>query len=464
MESKLKLLARSIALISLLLTIFSVYCNNIDSSNDFGWHLKNGEFIWQNHKLPEKDYFSFTSDTPDYLRNIGLNAVAEYNRPANYKYGFTTLTHSWLGQVMIYASYLAGGLIGVVLMKSLVFVVTFILLYLTLRKSGSGFGSSFFVMLLVAWVGVDFTSCRPQIFSFFLFVSMVYLLYDYKNGGRKFYILPPMMFLWANIHAGFIVGFAGLATYAAGEFSRYLYTGYYRKESLSEKEQCKIQHLILVTFIAFFAGLANPNGYTIYLSGLEAKTSLYGPFIQEFQRPLLNQYPAYWVILSLCIVFMVFSLKRLTLAEIFFVLFFIFWSLNTSRLMIFFSLGSSVVLAQSMSHVSLWLAERAWFKKITKTPFFNRIAAYGIYEIIVASAATVFFVYICVTGRAFRFEFGASYPEKAVNYIKVNQFPKNLFNEFEWGSYLIWNLPQYPVFIDGRCLNETTLFHYRLIT
>jgi len=42
------------------------------------------------------------------------------------------------------------------------------------------------------------------------------------------------------------------------------------------------------------------------------------------------------------------------------------------------------------------------------------------------------------------------YPVDAVNYIKQNPLSGNMFNNFNWGGYLIWQLPEYKTFIDGR--------------
>ena len=41
-------------------------------------------------------------------------------------------------------------------------------------------------------------------------------------------------------------------------------------------------------------------------------------------------------------------------------------------------------------------------------------------------------------------------PYKAVAYLQERQPPGNLFNSYDWGGYLIYALPEYPVFIDGR--------------
>ena len=42
------------------------------------------------------------------------------------------------------------------------------------------------------------------------------------------------------------------------------------------------------------------------------------------------------------------------------------------------------------------------------------------------------------------------YPVRAVEYLRQNPQPSQMFNEYGWGGYLIWQLPEHKVFIDGR--------------
>ena len=42
------------------------------------------------------------------------------------------------------------------------------------------------------------------------------------------------------------------------------------------------------------------------------------------------------------------------------------------------------------------------------------------------------------------------YPVKAVNFVHQNSFPGPLYNNLDWGGFLIWYMPQYPVTVDGR--------------
>jgi hypothetical protein len=45
---------------------------------------------------------------------------------------------------------------------------------------------------------------------------------------------------------------------------------------------------------------------------------------------------------------------------------------------------------------------------------------------------------------------GQNLPVKACEYIVSNKMPAPLFNEYSWGSFLIWYLPDYPVAVDSR--------------
>ena len=47
----------------------------------------------------------------------------------------------------------------------------------------------------------------------------------------------------------------------------------------------------------------------------------------------------------------------------------------------------------------------------------------------------------------------------AVAYIQEQSPPGQLFNSYNWGGYLLWALPEYPVFVDGR----TDLYNDELI-
>ena len=42
------------------------------------------------------------------------------------------------------------------------------------------------------------------------------------------------------------------------------------------------------------------------------------------------------------------------------------------------------------------------------------------------------------------------FPQPAVEWLKANKPEGRMFNAYNWGGYLQWELPEYPVYIDGR--------------
>jgi hypothetical protein len=45
---------------------------------------------------------------------------------------------------------------------------------------------------------------------------------------------------------------------------------------------------------------------------------------------------------------------------------------------------------------------------------------------------------------------GENFPTRACDYIRKSHLPTPLFNSYNWGGFLTWYLPEYPVAIDGR--------------
>jgi hypothetical protein len=45
---------------------------------------------------------------------------------------------------------------------------------------------------------------------------------------------------------------------------------------------------------------------------------------------------------------------------------------------------------------------------------------------------------------------GETFPVRAGDYIRANHLPPLIFNAYDWGGFLTWYLPEYPVSIDSR--------------
>ncbi len=72
----------------------------------------------------------------------------------------------------------------------------------------------------------------------------------------------------------------------------------------------------------------------------------------------------------------------------------------------------------------------------------------------IAAAVTVCLVLIAnavdFNERGLDRAISAGYPVNAINFLRRNPVPGPLYNNLNWGGFLMWYMPDYPVAIDGR--------------
>src|SRR5580700_7879331 len=103
-SSDVKALAALLGVAGLfLLGLFSTELSDPDA----WWHLKTGQYIVTQHRLPDPDPFAYTT---------ALAKPAYPGEPATQRFN---LTHEWLAQVAMYLIEIIGGLAAVVLWKAL---------------------------------------------------------------------------------------------------------------------------------------------------------------------------------------------------------------------------------------------------------------------------------------------------------------------------------------------------------
>jgi len=185
--------------------------------------------------------------------------------------------------------------------------------------------------------------------------------------------------------------------------------------------------------------------------------------LEEYHRPMLYEYHAYWFMLALILIFTVISIKkrRLDLSDLCLLIIVTLPSLKSIRYINFFALGSGVFLAYAMSQLFTDLKEYVAGKKLLDRPVFQK----GLFSFIAAMLSLLILGGIVISGKVLQFDMGDNrYPSGAVRFIQRNKPSGNMFNPYNWGGYLIWHLyPEYKVFIDGRTLNEIAFLHGSII-
>jgi hypothetical protein len=396
--------------------LLGLFTTQIDDP-DFWWHLRTGQYIWQQHAIPVPDPFSYTTNSGG-LTYAGEDTVRQFN-----------LTHEWLAQVILYLAYRAGGFAGIVLLRALLLAgFCGIAGFVAQRRSGSllwGVTAAF----LAASVAVNFRSDRPALITFFL-VAVFFALLELRRG---IWSLPILSLVWANCHSGFFLGWIVVGAYA-------LEAAVPRKgESTAERRNT----LAVVAVLTILASWLNPNHFRVLeVLRLYSRSSMTSMLI-EWSKPYLWGPPyAFDLLLYAAAAVLLYSWRRVRVVD--WVLFVVFAAaaLMAFRNIIFVGLFAPPLLA----------AYFPWQRPLPR--FTPKVLA-------VAMAAGV----IVEIGVGGFFQFGAAmwrYPSGAAAFLLENHIAAPLFNTYEYGGYLIWRLwPEQRVFIDGRALNESVFEAYR---
>ncbi|HLB76143.1 MAG TPA: hypothetical protein VJO72_03835 [Candidatus Dormibacteraeota bacterium] len=160
---------------------------------DLWWHLANGRLMLATSSIPHVDVYSFSAA------------------------GHPWVMHEWLADLAMYLLFQAGGLPWLVAVFAGVVTAAAICLYLLLRRTGLPASATAVLTLVGALAGSTAWGARPQLLNV-LFCGLLLLgLVEYRAGRLHAWMLPPFIWLWANLHSAFVVGVIISALFVAGE-------------------------------------------------------------------------------------------------------------------------------------------------------------------------------------------------------------------------------------------------------
>lgn len=350
---------------------------------DFGWHYKNGERIIHSG-IPKTDLYSYTM--PSY--------------PA--------IDHSWLLDVLIYWGQNTIGQYGLAFVFTSIIILAIIL---SVPKNLQNF--SIFPLILSIPVLIGRAGVRTQIFDWLLLALLIKLL-KYKK------ILPLFFLIWANLHGGFLIGFAVFAIYVFCEF-------------IQDKRTFLNNFIIFLTSI--FTTFINPYGWKIWY---EIWTIMSDPLL----KGNIAEWLPFWHALEFG--FLLLSTFLFTMGWIYRKKI----SLFDKLVCIFLFLASLSALRHTPLFVLVAIPLGAFLMKL----FYNQAQNIPMGLLRFKQLKNIFLVIALVFSvweiRGLEKIF--VYPQNAVKYLESNLPKGNLFAEFGWGGYLDWKFPQKKVFIDGR--------------
>jgi hypothetical protein len=277
---------------------------------------------------------------------------------------------------------------------------------------------------------------RPQMLGYLFLILTLIALERFRRGKqRSVWFLPALFLVWINTHGSWVIGLGVLTVFLASglvEFSG----GSVEARRWSSVERIRLEAILLLSLAAI---PLTPYGTRLAAYPFTVASSL--PLnvgnILEWQ-PMPFNILGGKLFLALVLAFFVgqmLSPLRLRLWEA--TLFFggiVMACLHVRFLLLFVPFAApifAVVLAR-------WL------------PPYDRKKDHPVLNAILMAVAIVAMVRYFPTRAGLDKIVAQSFPVRAVEYLRQHPVPGSMFNNYGYGGYLVGNLPEQKVFIDGR--------------
>ncbi|MBI5209643.1 MAG: hypothetical protein HY927_06710 [Elusimicrobia bacterium] len=159
-------------------------CQEVDT--DLFFHIKEGERIVTQGRLPLVEDYSFTAA------------------------GRPMIATEWLAQAVIYAVFRVSGYGGLVLYHTALLLATLLILWRLLGRA-SPWGARLFLLALTAFGLVNFYSVRIHYYTFLFIAAFLYWIRRWEEGEAwPPWAMAASLLPWANMHGGYMAGWVML--------------------------------------------------------------------------------------------------------------------------------------------------------------------------------------------------------------------------------------------------------------
>lgn len=368
---------------------------------DYWWYIRLGKEIAQTHVVPTVETFSYT----------------QAGQPMVY--------HSWLSALLFFWLHTLGGITATVFFGMLVIGVTYSLLWLMMREMQTPPLLSWALIFFSALPASMNWTMRPQLFTYPLFVVSFWLLWRWQDRNEKrLWLLPLMALFWVNLHGSFVLLF--LLVGAALVFGR------------------GNRKLLLTVFVAvFLVTLLNPRGWQVWRYVFN---SLLVPSNQAFSREWMPPVNAGWQ-MNLFFLWLLFfmavagiSARSLSMLEWVWVLGFGWLALSGLRYGIWFLF--------ILAPMSAWLLAKEASPKI-RTGLSGMNFLLGI--LLLAFPLTLLPNIRDLWWQDAPTALSDETPVSAVQWLDAHpELPDPIWADLAYESFLVYALPERPVWIDTR--------------
>jgi hypothetical protein len=384
---------------------------------DAWWHLRVGEWVVNHGDVPANDPFS------------------------SYGQERTWVAYSWLFEVVLYVLYCWIGLWGMLLYQAVMAILIVLSLHRFISRRERHFVTSMGIIGVVALAMAMIFQHRPWMCTILFTIWTLDVVIAWREGTSTWraWLLPVVFVLWANIHIQFVYGLFVLALgCAAPLFDRRLG---WQAETAMPANSARWWKFVTLSVLCFAATFINP--YQAQLYGVIVEYATYqAPFrlVNEL-RALEFRHIGDWAMLALAggAVFALGRRRHLSSFDILLLTASAFFAFRARRELWFLSIVSAYVLATTRR------GNIADADRMEMSPSrWCWVGAAVLLTILVTCGLRGLSTSKLEAAVAERF------PVSAARHIRESGYEGPLYNDFNWGGYLIWALPELPVAMDGR--------------
>ena len=400
---------------------------------DLWWHLAAGQQTWQTGTPMVIDVFSFT-------RN-----------------GSLWINHSWLSQVILYGLYQAGGWLALGGWVAVFATISMGFVYAQMR--GPAIFRAFLIVFATTVAAVVW-SPRPQLVTLVLFSLLGWILYRFKWQKKdQLWLLPLIFLFWSNLHGGWALGFMLIGLMLVGEVVNHG-MGNQSPEVLTWRAVGRLAAWAAVSVPVL---VIHPNGLDILKIPFQTVgVQVLQQLIQEWSSPdfhELFQQPYLWMLLALLVCFGL-SGRRVDASDLLAVVWFGALGMIARR-----NFGPFALVAAPVLSRYLWAGYRSWKDPVwaepggwgpgPERPIVHRhrprwqkvinLVLVGIFGL-----TAMLKLWIVTYPDLVNANSALTNPVGAVDYLVHQDAEGRVFNEYNWGGYIVWSDPRLKVFVDGR--------------
>jgi hypothetical protein len=360
----------------------------IDS--DFGWHVKMGELILK-HGIPKSDPFSYTMPS------------------------FPFIDHEWLTNIILFViherlGYVFLGMLFAAIATAIPFVVI----------SGSMVSFAFIPSMLMYAEFIGRMGIRVQVLGWLFIAVFIRILTDKQRYGKGRWLLPAVMILWTNMHGSFPLGLL-------------IFYCFFVVRSLQQRKI--IWSDVILGIVLTLSTFITPYGIRAWE---EVKNQMLDT---NLHRYILEWFPFYALI----------DVSYFISAAVLGALLLCYYKKETLWWYLAFVGVLFIAGLTALRHMPLFVIAAGYLIAKYLGLLFDKTRDSAFYYSLCIVAIGVFLLSVTVFLKdTARYNPEDFYPAKAITFIKNHRIDGTIFAPYVWGGYLIWQLPERKVFIDGR--------------